>query len=81
MSLTTQSIAAPKCMSELQQQNLSKFIKKCEATELDLAFYKEQLLLEQTMRPEPPMNQLLVLGMGILAGVAITAAVVGAKGR
>jgi len=68
-------------MSELQQQNLSKFIKKCEATELDLAFYKEQLLMEQTMRPEPPMSPLLVLGIGILAGVALTAAIVGAKGR
>lgn len=76
--LTTQSIAAPKCLNEKQQADLSKFIKQCEKTELDLAFEREMLAIEQTSNMESKTNPLLLLGFGILVGSVATALIVGA---
>ena len=65
-------------MNEKQQKDLAQFVKKCEQNSLDLAYYKELYVVNLDSKPEPEMHPLLILGVGILAGSALTAAIVGA---
>ena len=75
MLLTTQLIAAPKCLNEKQQADLSKYIKKCEQTDLDLAYQKEMAAISASTY-EPPTSPLLLMGFGILLGSVATALIV-----
>lgn len=75
MSLTTPSIAVQKCLNEKQQADLSKYIKKCEQTDLDLAYQKEMAAISASTY-EPPTNPLLYMGFGILLGSVAAALIV-----